>query len=155
MFFTDTARLSEVSTLGTDRWTQGPADLYEFELTSIPGQPLRGTPDRSDPGRAPMASADVLGLIPGASEDGIDVYFVANGVLAPGAGEGNARATTAKKPKPPRGRDVQPVRLPDRSRTPRADARRSWIAALSYEDGGGLGRGPDIAAGTPNRISAR
>ena len=29
--------------------------------------------------------AEVLGTIPGASEDGAYVYFVANGVLAPGA----------------------------------------------------------------------
>ena len=63
VLFTDTARLSEESSqepIGEE----SPADLYEFELTSGPGEPLRGrlsdlTPDSS------AGSADVLNLIPG------------------------------------------------------------------------------------------
>jgi DNA-binding beta-propeller fold protein YncE len=86
VFFTDTARLAEES--GQEpAGEEPPADLYEFELTSSPGEPLRGrlTDLSADP---TSGSGDVLNLIPGASSDGSSVYFVANGVLAPGATPG-------------------------------------------------------------------
>ncbi len=94
-----------------------PEDLYEFELTSQPGQPLRGrltdlTPDET------AGSADVLNLIPGASEDGSSVYFVANGVLAPGREPGSDACATLKAKRRRRRRDVQPVCLPDRPARP-------------------------------------
>jgi hypothetical protein len=99
VFFTDTARLSEES--GEESTgEESPTDLYEFELTSSPGAPLRGrlvdlTPDPT------AGSADVLNLIPGTSEDGSTVYFVANGALAPGATPGRcARAAESSEPPP-------------------------------------------------------
>ena len=49
VFFTDTARLSEESRL-EPTGEESSADLYEFEVTSKPGEPLRGAPDRSDTG---------------------------------------------------------------------------------------------------------
>jgi DNA-binding beta-propeller fold protein YncE len=86
VFFTDSGRLSEESS-EQPTGEESPTDLYEFEVTSKPGDPLRGrlsdlTPDETE------GSADVLNLIAGTSTDGEEVYFVANGVLAPGAGRG-------------------------------------------------------------------
>ena len=40
----------------------------------------------------------MLNLIPGASQDGSSVYFVANGVLAPGADRDDACATQSEAP---------------------------------------------------------
>jgi hypothetical protein len=100
VFFTDTARLSEQS--GEEpTGEESPADLYEFELTSAPGQPLHGrlTDLTADPN---AGSADVLNVIPGASSDGSDVYFVANGVLASGA-------TPGRCPRFPEGREAPPA----------------------------------------------
>jgi hypothetical protein len=87
VFFTDTARLGEESS-EEPTGEESPADLYEFEVTSAAGEPLRGrltdlTPDET------AGSADVLNLIPGTSEDGSTAYFVANGVLAQGATPGD------------------------------------------------------------------
>lgn len=86
VFFTDTARLTEESSQ-EPVGEEPPADLYEFETTSSPGEPLRGrlTDLSAD---SSSGSGDVLNLIPGASSDGTSVYFVANGVLAPGATPG-------------------------------------------------------------------
>jgi len=53
-------------------------DLYEFDVETGKLSDLTTDTHVGEP-------ADVLGTIPGASEDGEDVYFVANGVLVPGA----------------------------------------------------------------------
>lgn len=80
IFFTDTWPLTDESTLHPTE-SSHPADLYEYDvasgkLTDLTASERVGVP------------ADVLGTIPGASEDGSYVYFVANGVLAPGATPG-------------------------------------------------------------------
>ena len=63
--------------------------------------------------------ADVLGTLPGASEDGSYVYFVANGVLAPGSEPGNC-PNKASPAVPPVGAPCNLyVSEPD-PRTPRA-----------------------------------
>jgi hypothetical protein len=86
VFFTDTARLTEDSTL--DPVVEGSAaDLYELEIVSGPDEPLRGrlndlTADSS------VGRADVLNLLLGSDEEANRVYFMANGVLAPGATPG-------------------------------------------------------------------
>jgi hypothetical protein len=72
VFFTDTRRLTEDSTAAS---SSGLSDLYEFDpetgdLTDL---------TTSDPG-----GADVQRIL-GASAEGSYVYFVANGLLAPGA----------------------------------------------------------------------
>ena len=86
VFFTDTARLSEESAQ-EPVGEEASEDLYEFQVTSGEGEPLRGrlsdlTPDENE------GSADVLNLVLGVGEDAGDVYFVADGVLAPGASRG-------------------------------------------------------------------
>jgi hypothetical protein len=74
VFFTDRRRLTKDSTVNTF----GTSDLYEYNAED---GLLRDLTVR-DP-----AGADVQGVL-GASEDGSYVYFVAKGVLAPGASRG-------------------------------------------------------------------
>ena len=140
VFFTDTARLTENSTLEPVGGTQGPADLYEFELTSAPGQPLRGRLSDLTP-EGPYGPADVLGLLPGAGEDGSSVYFVANGALAPGASEGGCPRYYGEETQPPAGASCN---LYVSEIDPEAPGGRETklIAALSYEDGADWGAGP-------------
>jgi hypothetical protein len=139
VFFTDTARLTEDS--GQEPvGEEAPADLYEFEVTSDAGEPLRGrlsdlTPDPI------TGSGDVLNLIPGIGEDGSRVYFVANGVLAAGATPGECvRDPEAEAPLPPAGATCNLyVSEPD----PQAPGVRQtrFIAALSDEDAADWGAG--------------
>ena len=88
VFFTDTARLTGESRLEPVPGTPfNPADLYECEIREQNGKLACALTDLTvdeDPGE----SADVLNVIPGVSDDGSYVYFVANGVLAPGASHG-------------------------------------------------------------------
>jgi hypothetical protein len=79
VFFTDPARLTLDST--ASRESTKP-DLYEFDVET--GRLADLTVD-SNKGEY----ANVAGLVQGASEDGSYVYFVAGGVLAPGASPGH------------------------------------------------------------------
>ena len=85
VFFTDTQRL----TIGSTASGRTP-DLYEFELAGG-GGPLVGKLTDLTVDTDAGESADVLGTIPGASEDGSYAYFVANGVLGDGAEHGATR----------------------------------------------------------------
>jgi hypothetical protein len=70
-------------------------DLYVFELTSGPGEPLAGHAIDLTVDKNPGESASVQG-VPGASEDGSYVYFVATGVLSSSAnGEGEKAVSGA------------------------------------------------------------
>ena len=160
VFFTDTARLTEDSRLASfGDGGEGPADLYELELTSAAGQPLAGRLTDLTPGGVQDA-AEVLNLIPGTSEDGSYVYFVANGILAPGASQGHC----------PRGLEEPPIEAhatcnlyvsePDPSHPGQREIR--LIAALSYQDAAdwaaGLGAGSGLGnegalAGLSARVS--
>jgi hypothetical protein len=138
VFFTDTARLTEDSTLEPVGGEAGPADLYELELTSASGEPLRGR--LVDLTAEPtQGSADVLNLIPGASEDGSRVYFVANGVLAPGATPGHCDRYAEEEPPPPSSTCNLYMSAPDPEHPGRHETK--FIAALSSEDGGDWGAG--------------
>jgi hypothetical protein len=79
VFFTDTWPLTPASHLKPNE-TKHPAELFEFNATT------RKLTDLTVPA-VEKESAEVLG-VPGASEDGSRVYFIANGVLAPGASKG-------------------------------------------------------------------
>jgi hypothetical protein len=85
IFFTDTRRLTTNSKLKPNEKNHS-ADLYEFNADT------RKLTDLTVP-QAEKELAEVQRTIPGASEDGSRVYFVANGVLAPGATEGNCGKT--------------------------------------------------------------
>ena len=137
VLFTDSARLTEDSTL-LPVGEEGPADLYEFETTSKSGEPLRGrlidlTADSA------TSSADVLNLIPGASGDASVVYFVANGVLAPGATPGSCPRYTQQSEPPPGTTCNLYVSEPDPEHPGARETR--FIASLSFEDAADWGAG--------------
>jgi hypothetical protein len=84
VLFTDASELtSDANTGNLAGCHRCGADLYEFDATS--GQLRDLTVDHSD-----ANGAEVQGVV-GASADGSYVYFVADGVLAPGASPGNCR----------------------------------------------------------------
>ena len=76
VFFTDPQRLTK------DATTSLKPDLYVFETTNDEDEPLKGTLTDLTVDRNAGESADVRGLLPGASEDGSYVYLVATGVLS-------------------------------------------------------------------------
>lgn len=80
VFFTDDRRLTGDSTAAV-----GQPDLYEYDADTATLTDL--TASAGEP-------ADVRG-VPGIAEDGSRVYFVANGVLAPGATSGSCTGTEA------------------------------------------------------------
>ena len=139
VFFTDTWPLTSDSTLepvGEGPVVEGqhtghPADLYEYDaelgrLTDLTVNRQIGE------------SADVLGTIPGISENGEYVYFVANGVLAPGAQPGDCPRIKPLVPQP-----QAQCNLYVSEPSPETPAQRQTrlIARLSYEDA------PDWAGG--------
>lgn len=137
VFFTDTARLTEDSTQDPSG-EEYPADLYEFQLTRE--EPPHGRLTDLSTGAA-GASADVLNVIPGSSEDGSSVYFVANAALAPGAVPGQcARNVEESELSPPGATCNLYVSEADPADPSRRTTR--FIAALSSEDGADWGAGP-------------
>lgn len=99
VFFTDTAALTEESRLvPAPGFEHNPADLYECEVVEEAGSLACDLKDLTVD-KDPDESAEVLDLVPGISEDGSYVYFIANGVLAPGAKPGHcARTNTESVP---------------------------------------------------------
>ncbi len=92
VLFTDEKRLTADSTASGSPSEQK-RDLYGFDVKT--GKLTALTAGVKSPGE----SADVQGTVTGASEDGSYVYFVANGVLAPGANPGNCvKETSASRP---------------------------------------------------------
>jgi DNA-binding beta-propeller fold protein YncE len=146
VFFTDTARLTEGSNQAPVG-SESPADLYEFELTGE--DPLRGRLYDLTTG-ASGASADVLSVIPGSSEDGSSVYFVANGVLAPGAVPGRcARDLEESEPSPP-GATCN-LYVSEEAPGHSGERKVRFIAALSSEDGADWAASPKSALLGPQR----
>ncbi len=90
IFFTDTARLTEDSNLAPVNTgiEPNPADLYECRVVEVAGSLGCALRDLTVDQRA-HESAEVLNVLPAVSDDGAYVYFVANGVLAPGARPGD------------------------------------------------------------------
>jgi hypothetical protein len=80
VFFTDGQKLTADSTAGEE----GRPDLYEFEVTSGSGEPLAGKLIDLTVDIHTGENATAYHVF-GASEDGSYVYFLASGVLAPGA----------------------------------------------------------------------
>jgi DNA-binding beta-propeller fold protein YncE len=139
IFFTDTARLSEESSqepLGEE----APADLYEFEVTSQVGEPLHGRlVDLTSDGLE--GSADVQNLILGLGADGGNVYFVANGVLAPGATRGECVREAGGQGQAPLPEATCNLYLSEPNPEHPGGRQTRFIAALSYEDATDWGAG--------------
>ena len=88
VFFTDTAPLTpEADQRPVFAANDNPGDLYECEILETAGKLSCRLKDLT-PNPA-GGSADILNMILGTSENGEQVYFVANGVLAPGAKPGD------------------------------------------------------------------
>jgi WD40-like Beta Propeller Repeat len=95
IFFTDTQALT-ASADGIEGYSWG--DLYVFEVSAGAG-PLSGTLRDLTLDRNAGEKAEVLGGVPGASEDGSYVYFVANGALAPNSVHGTCENFEVAEPK--------------------------------------------------------
>ncbi len=90
VFFTDESRLTPDSRAG-----QGKSDLYMCEVGVVAGRlacQLRDVTVDHNPGE----SAEVVGTVIGAGEDGRYAYFAASGVLAAGATPGNCPGLACK-----------------------------------------------------------
>jgi DNA-binding beta-propeller fold protein YncE len=136
IFFTDTARLTEDSTQ-QPTGQESPTDLYEFHLSGE--DPLRGRLRDLSAGAA-ASSGDVLNIVPGISDDGSSVYFVANAALAPGATPGQcAREPEFGEPSPPGATCNLYVSEADPAHPGQRHTR--FIATLSSEDAGDWGAG--------------
>jgi hypothetical protein len=97
-FFTDGERLTSDSTACGFSFC---ADLYEYDLAKPQGRRLTDlsvatAPEPCHEG-VPACGAQVQGVL-GASADGSSVYFVANGVLAPGASPGDCTGDAGEPP---------------------------------------------------------
>ena len=151
VYFTDTAPLTANSRQQPAFAAQeNPTDLYECAIVERAGKLACNLTDIT--ATAGSGSADVLNVIPGIgeanadeSEAGTYVYFIANGVLAPGAKQGDCAHYLGQTP-------------------PEAtcnlylfhDGMTTFIAALSNEDSGdwgslrGSGKGSNPAAPRPD-----
>ncbi len=95
VFFTDRERLTSDSGEGGS----GRPDLYECEIVEIAGGNLEcRLSDLTPLSSESREQGDLQGAVLGASEDGSWVYFVADGVFAPGAVPGTCNGTQATSP---------------------------------------------------------
>ena len=83
VFFTDTQRLTKDSEASNEK-----PDLYECEMLETANTLSCKLTDLTS-GVKTGESADVQGLVPGSSENGTYIYFVADGVLAADAVPGD------------------------------------------------------------------
>ena len=145
IFFTDTARLTEESQLAPESSTTvNPPDLYECEVTEEGGKLHCRLKDLTVDDR-PGEDADVLNVVPGASEDGAYVYFVANGVLAPGATPGQCVTSDQE--------DVAPGATCNLYVSHEGKTR--FVATLSNEDSGDWGSLEGDGERSPSNVEPR
>ena len=101
VFFTDTVSLTAESKLRSIGRAD-PADLYVCEVEERPEGPACNLTDLTVDKHSNLGeSAEVIGTMLGASENGSTIYFVANGVLAPGAVHGTCARTNSALTPPP------------------------------------------------------
>jgi hypothetical protein len=142
VFFTDTARLTEDSNLAPVAGsTTNPADLYECDIVEEAGKPACRLQDLTVD-RIANEQAGVLDVVPGVSEDGSSVYFVANGVLAPGASPGSCVRINIETP--PAGATCNLYEYHDGAIT--------FIATLSDEDSPDWGRSEAVIKGGESSV---
>jgi len=149
VFFTDTWPLTSESALEPSSEVEAfhAADLYEYDVDT--GQLTDLTMSRNA-----GEQAEVLGTLPGASEDGAYVYFVANGVLAAGAEKGNCpRVSPIRIGTSPEGECNLYVSEPDREHPAQRETR--LIARLSDDDANDWGEGDAPVVGDLGGITAQ
>jgi hypothetical protein len=135
VFFTDERRLTAGS-----RAANAKPDLYECRIAAGPG----GAPECQLADLTPANGAEaghVIPSVPGASADGAYVYFVADGVLAPGASPGNCV----------NGDGDRPVATHTCNLYLRHAGATTYIAALSARDNPDWGKGIPV----PSHLTAR
>ena len=136
VLFTDTARLTEDSSLApVPGAPNNPADLYECQVKEEAGKLACALADLTVDHHV-NASADVLNLVPALSEDASYVYFVANGVLAPGASVGHCVRSDQEVPPPGATCNLYLAH----------EGTISFIATLSNEDSGDWGSTQGVGA---------
>jgi hypothetical protein len=102
VFFTDRQRLTTDSTALPEPGEAGRPDLYVYDVASGKTKDLTVDPNVEKSGQPERAA--VQGVLPGVSEDGSTVYFVANGVLTMAAnprGEKASRGSCSPEAKLP------------------------------------------------------
>ncbi len=139
VFFTDMEPLTRESTAVANNIESEPtnADLYVCEVLETGGKPSCKLEDLSSKVANPGEAAGVQGLILGASEEGCDVgaegecnvYFVATGVLAPGAAPGDC----SEEPPPEAACNLYVEHFDSEPGVEKWEA-PSFIARLSRED---------------------
>lgn len=97
VFFTDTVPLTTDSKLKPTKEGPNPADLYVCEVIEREGRPACKLTDLTASFSGP---GEFAGELPGASEDGSTVYFVANGAPT-GAQQGTCALFPTGEPPPP------------------------------------------------------
>ena len=111
VFFTDTRRLLPEASTEPEGELQGEGDLYECELVEREHRLACNLRDLTPHKKSETVA--VQGAVPGVSEEasedgGLYIYFVANGVLAPGAARPGRLSESGSNRLV--GRDMQPVR---------------------------------------------
>ncbi len=148
VFFTDTWPLTSESSLEpSEEEAFHAADLYEYDVET--GQLTDLTAIHN------AEQAEVLGTLPGVSEDGSYVYFVANGVLASGAGKrGNCpRESPTHGGSSAAGECNLYVSEPDPEHPGQRVTR--FIAQLSDEDANDWGEGNSPTVGDLGGVTAQ
>jgi DNA-binding beta-propeller fold protein YncE len=150
VFFTDTWPLTGESSLEpTEHEESHPADLYEFNTETGNLSDLSVDQNVGE-------KAEVLGTLPGISEDGSYVYFVANGVLAPGAekpGDCPREDPFRNGTRDTEGECNLYVSEPDPEHPGERETR--FIARLSEEDANDWGEGEGPEAGELGGITSQ
>ena len=149
VFFTDTWPLTSESSLEPSSEAEAfhAADLYEYDVDTGKLTDLTVVRNAGE-------QAEVLGTLPGASEDGSYVYFVANGVLAPGAQRGNCpRISPVRIGASPEGECNLYVSEPDPEHSGQRETR--LIARLSDDDANDWGEGDAPVVGDLGGVTAQ
>ena len=150
VFFTDTWPLTSEATLEPYEEEGSPrrADLYEYDVET--GGLTDLTVDRNA-----GEEAEVLGTLPGASEDGSYVYFVANGVLASGAQRGDCpRANPYRNPGASSEGECN-LYLSESDPTRPGQRQTRFIARLSEQDAADWGEGDSPVMGDLGGVSSQ
>ena len=150
VFFTDSWPLTSESSLEPTEVEELPhsVDLYEYDVDNGKLADLTVTRNAGE-------HAEVLGTLPGVSEDGSYVYFVANGVLAPGAERGTCpRTSPYRNPSTSRnGKCNLYVSEPDPEHPGQRKTR--FIVQLSAEDANDWGEGNSPVVGDLGDVTAQ
>jgi DNA-binding beta-propeller fold protein YncE len=150
VFFTDSWPLTGESSLEPSEVEELPhsADLYEYDVESRKLTDLTVT-------RKAGERAEVLGTLPGASEDGSYVYFVANGVLAPGAEPGDCPRVSPHRDANIRAEGECNLYVSESDPEHPGQRETRLIARLSEDDANDWGEGDSPVAGDLGDVTAQ